>query len=91
MDLPILLRPDFLQAQVLGEDGQEQASTWATRRWPSKTMRIPSGLFCGSIYRVLPVSGWFPVPKPLSQKPGSTFLPLQDTDPTPSFGGFGLN
>ena len=27
MDLPILLRPDFLQAQVLGEDGrQEQAS-----------------------------------------------------------------
>ena len=32
----------------------------------------------------------FPVPKPLSQKRGSTFLPLQDTAPTPSFGGFGL-
>ena len=28
--------------------------------------------------------------KPLSQKHGSTFLPLQDADPTPSFGGFGL-
>ena len=29
--------------------------------------------------------------KPLSQKHGSTFLPLQDADPTPSFGGFGLS
>ena len=28
--------------------------------------------------------------KPLSQKHGSTFLPLQDADPTPSFGGFGF-
>ena len=28
--------------------------------------------------------------EPLSQKRGSTFFPLQDTDPTPSFGGFGL-
>ena len=44
----------------------------------------------GSIYRVLPVCGWFPIPKPLPQKLGSTFLPLQDIDPTPSFGGFGL-
>ena len=26
----------------------------------------------------------------LSQKRGSTFFPLQDTDPTSSFGGFGL-
>ena len=32
----------------------------------------------------------FPVPKPLSQMRRSTFLPLQDADPTPSFGGFGL-
>ena len=39
---------------------------------------------------MLPVFGWFPVPKPLSQKRGSASLPLQDTAPTPSFGGFGL-
>ena len=30
------------------------------------------------------------VSKPLSQIHRSTLLPLQDTDPTPSFGGFGL-
>ena len=29
--------------------------------------------------------------KPLSQKHRSTFLPLQDANPTPSFGGFGLS
>ena len=34
--------------------------------------------------------GRFAVTKPLSQKHRSTFLPLQDADPTPSFGGFGL-
>ena len=34
--------------------------------------------------------GRFSVSKPLSQKHGSTFLPLQDADPTPSFGGFGV-
>ena len=33
----------------------------------------------------------FSVSKPLSQKHRSTFLPLQDANPTPSFGGFGLN
>ena len=35
--------------------------------------------------------GRFSVSKPLSQKHGGTFLLLQDADPTPSFGGFGLN
>ena len=44
----------------------------------------------GSIYWVLLFWGRFSVSKPLSQKHGSTFLPLQDADPTPSFGGFGL-
>ena len=37
---------------------------------------------------------WFPVGllsrKPLSQKHRSTFWPLQEANPTPSFGGFGL-
>ena len=38
-----------------------------------------------------PCSGvGFAVSKPLSQIHRSTLLPLQDTDPTPSFGGFGL-
>ena len=34
--------------------------------------------------------GRFFATKPLSQKHRSTFLPLQDANPTPSFGGFGL-
>ena len=33
---------------------------------------------------------WFAVTKPLSQIQRSTLWPLQDADPTPSFGGFGL-
>ena len=44
----------------------------ATRRWSSKRMRIRSGLFCGSIYSVLLVSGRVSVPKPLSQIHRST-------------------
>ena len=39
---------------------------------------------------MLPVSGWFPVPKPLSQIQRSAIWLLQDTAPTPSFGGLGL-
>ena len=34
--------------------------------------------------------GRFAVTKPLSSKHRITFLPLQDADPTPSFGGLGL-
>ena len=34
---------------------------------------------------------WFAVTKPLSQIQRSTHWPPQDTDPTPSLGGFGLN
>ena len=45
----------------------------------------------GSIYWALLFWGRFSVSKPLSQKHGSTFLPLQNVDPTPSFGGFGLS
>ena len=39
---------EFLQAQVLGEGGWQEQAALATRRWSSKTMRIRSGLFCGS-------------------------------------------
>ena len=53
-------------------------------------MRMRSGWWRGSIYWVLLFWGQFSVSKPLSQKHGSTFLPLQDADPTPSFGGFGV-
>ena len=62
----------------------------ATKRWSSKTMRIRSGLFCGSIYWVLLVSGRFSVPKPLSQIQRSTLWLLQGLSQRPSFGGFGL-
>jgi uncharacterized membrane protein len=40
---------------------------------------------------VLLFRGRFLDTKPLSQIQRSTLWPLQDADPTPSFGGFGLN
>ena len=46
------------------------------------------GSWRGSIYRVLLFRSRFSVSKPLSQKHGSTFLPLHVADPTPYFGGF---
>ena len=61
----------------------------ATRRWSSKTMRMRSGLFGGSIYWVLLVSGRVSVPKPLSQIQRSTLCLLQGLSPRPSLGGFG--
>ena len=53
-------------------------------------MWIRAGLFCGSIYWVLPVSGWFSVPKPLSQIQRTTLRLLQGLSPRPSLGGFGV-
>ena len=53
-------------------------------------MRIRSGLFCGSIYWVLLVSGRVSVPKPLSQIQRGTRRLLQGLSPRTSFGGFGL-
>ena len=81
---------EFLQAQVLGEGGWQEQAALFTRRWSSKAMRIQSGLFCGSIYWVLLVSGRFSVTKPLSQIQRSTFLPFQEVSHTPSFGGMGI-
>ena len=49
-----------------------------------------SGWRRGSIYWVLLFWDRFAVTKPLSQIQRSTLWPLQDADPTPSFGGFGL-
>ena len=56
----------------------------------AKVIWIRSGWLRGSIYWVLLFRGRFFATKPLSQKHRSTFLPLQDANPTPSFGGFGL-
>ena len=63
----------------------------ATKRRSSKVIWIRSGWLRGSIYWVLLFRGRFFATKPLSQKHRSTFLPLQDANPTPSFGGFGLS
>ena len=62
----------------------------ATKRRSSKVIWIRSGWLRGSIYWVLLFRGRIFATKPLSQKHRSTFLPLQDANPTPSFGGFGL-
>ena len=77
---------EFPQAQVPGEGGWQERR----RRWSSKRMRIRSGLFCGSIYWVLLVSGRVSVPKSLSQIKRSTLWLLQRLSPRPSFSGFGL-
>ena len=72
----LLERPGGLK--VLGHGNQQKWNVLrpypalATRRWSSKRMRIRSGLFCGSIYWVLLVSGRVSVPKPLSQIQRST-------------------
>ena len=63
----------------------------ATKRRSSKVIWIRSGWLRGSIYWVLLFWDRFFATKPLSQKHRSTFLPPQDANPTPSFGGFGLN
>ena len=60
----------------------------AARHWPPSGGRL--GWLRGSIYWVLLFQGRFFATKPLSQKHRSTFLPLQDANPTPSFGGFGV-
>ena len=62
----------------------------ATKRRSSKVIWIRSGWLRGSIYSVLLFRGRFFATKPLSQKHRSTFLPPQDANPTPSFGGFGF-
>ena len=49
-----------------------------------------SGWWRGSIYWALLFRDWFAVTKPLSQIQRSALWPLQDADPTPSFGGFGF-
>ena len=61
----------------------------APRRWSSKVIWIRSGWRRDSIYWVLLVLGPVCCYKPLSQMDRSTFLPLQNADPTLSFGGLG--
>ena len=59
---------------------------WPPGGWSSKRMPIRSGLFCGSIYWVLLVSGRVSVPKPLSQIQRGTRRLLQGLSPRTSFG-----
>ena len=82
---------EFPQAQVPGEGGRQEQAGIGHQAVTSKAMRIRSGLFCGSIYWVLLLSGRVSVPKPLSQIQRSTLRLLQGLSPRPSIGGFGLN
>ena len=81
---------EFPQAQCWARVAERSSPALATRRWSSKTMRMRSGLFGGSIYWVLLVSGRVSVPKPLSQIQRSTLCLLQGLSPRPSLGGFGF-
>ena len=85
-----VMADEFPQAQVLCKGGRQEQAALATRRWSSKTTRIRSGLFCGSIYWVLLVSGRFSGSIPFSQIQRSTLWLLQGLSPKSSFGGFGL-
>ena len=73
-----------------GQRGGKDSPALLTRRWSAKAMWMPSGWLRGSIYWVLLFRDRFAVTKPLSQIQRSTLWPLQDADPTPSFGGFGF-
>ena len=74
-----------------GAEGGRRSSPALTKRRSSKVIWIRSGWLRGSIYWVLLFRGRFFATKPLSQKHRSTFLPPQDANPTPSFGGFGFS
>ena len=82
---------EFPQAQVLGEGGRQEQAGIGHQAVVIKDDADPVGVVAvvASI-RSSFSPGRFSVAKPLSQKHRSTFLPLQDADPTPSFGGFGF-
>ena len=80
----------FGQAQAPGQGGRKDQPGIGHQAVIVEGDADAIGVVRGSIYWVLLFWGRFSVSKPLSQKHGSTFLPLQDADPTPSFGGFGV-
>ena len=81
---------EFPQAQMPGEGGRQEQTGIGHQAVIVKTIRIRSGLFCGSIYRVLLLWDSFAVTKPLSQIQRSTLWLLQGLSPRPPLGGFGL-
>ena len=81
---------EFSQAQVPGEGGRQEQARIGHQAMVVKEDADTVGLFCGSIYWMLLVSGRVSVPKPLSQIHRSTLWLLQGLSPRPSFGGFGL-
>ena len=81
---------EFPQAQVLCKGGRQEQAGIGHQAVVVKTTPIRSGLFCGSIYWVLLVSGRFSVSKPFSQIQRSTLWLLQGLSPKSSFGGFGI-
>ena len=63
---------EFPQAQVPGERGRQEQAGIGHQAMVVKEDADTSGLFCGSIYWVILVSGRVSVPKPLSQIQRST-------------------
>ena len=82
---------EFPQAQVLGEGGrQEQAGIGHQAMVVKEDADAVGVVTWQHLSELLLFWDRFFVAKPLSQKHRSTFLPLQDANLTPSFGGFGL-
>ena len=79
----------FTQTQVLGQGGRKNQPGVCHQPMIVEGADAVGVIAC-SICWVLPSWGRFGLTKPLSQIQRSTFLPLQDTHPTPAFGGFGL-
>ena len=63
----------------------------ATKPWSWKEIWIRSGCSSGSIYWVLPVSGWFPVPKTIIPEAQEHFLTPSARRHTHLLGGLGLS
>ena len=84
------LLDEFGQAEMPGQGGRKEQPGVGHQSAVVEGDLDAIGMVAWQHLLGAPFLGSVFVTKPLSQKHRSTFLPLQDANPTPSFGGFGL-
>ena len=84
------LPDEFGQAEVPRQGGRKEQPGIGHQAAVVEGDLDPVGVVAWQHLLGAPFPGSVFATKPLSQKHRSTFLPLQDANPTPSFGGFGL-
>ena len=84
------LPDEFGQAEVPRQGGRKEQPGIGHQAAVVEGDLDPVGVVAWQHLLGAPFPGPFFCYKPLSQKHRSTFLPPQDANPTPSFGGFGL-